>query len=124
MDSYFGLRGIEARDGKLYLNGKPLFQRLVLDQGFYPDGIYTAPSDEAIRADIELAQSLGFNGARLHRKVFEEQYLYWADRLGFLTGGEYADWGFDLTADAALSYYQPEWIEAIPRDYNHLSSCR
>ena len=84
VESYFGLRSVEMRDGCLFLNGEPLFQRLVLDQGFYPDGVYTAPDDEAIRQDILLSKALGFNGARMHEKVFEERYLYWADRLGYL----------------------------------------
>ncbi|MGC8780677.1 MAG: glycoside hydrolase family 2 protein, partial [Anaerolineae bacterium] len=77
--SYAGLRGISIEGPTIKLNGRPLFQRLVLDQGFYPDGIYTAPSDEALRRDIELSMAAGFNGARLHQKVFEERFLYHAD---------------------------------------------
>ena len=77
----------------MLINGKPVFQRLVLDQGYYPDGILTAPSDEALLRDIELSLQAGFNGARLHQKVFEERFLYHADRLGYLVWGEFPDWG-------------------------------
>ena len=82
VESYFGMRSIAFAGGKLLLNGKPVFQRLVLDQGFYPDGIYTAPSDAALEGDIRLSMDMGFNGARLHEKIFEERFLYHCDRLG------------------------------------------
>ena len=65
----------------------------MLDQGYYPDGIMTAPTDEALVRDIELSMAAGFNGARLHQKVFEERFLYHADRLGYLVWGEFGDWG-------------------------------
>lgn len=118
--SYFGFRCIEWENGhSVRLNGRPVYQRLVLDQGFYPDGIYTAPSDEALKKDIELALSLGFNGARLHQKVFEERYLYWADQLGFLTWGEYGNWGLDISQSGGLAVFLPEWMEAVKRDINH-----
>lgn len=116
---YFGLRGIEVQDGAVLLNGKPIFQRLVLDQGFYPDGIYTAPSDEALKADILRCQDLGFNGARLHQKVFEPRFLYWADKLGYLCWGEYASWGIDITRPEALAVFLPQWMESVKRDFNH-----
>ena len=96
--SYVGMRKVHTQDGYFYLNNQPYFQRLVLDQGFYPDGIWTAPSDEALRRDIELSKAVGFNGARLHQKAFEERYYYWADHLGYLTWGEQASWGLDVTA--------------------------
>lgn len=119
--SYFGLRTVECHDHKFYLNGKPIFQRLVLDQGFYPDGIYTAPSDDALIQDIKLAKRLGFNGARLHEKVFEERYLYHADRLGYMVWGEYASWGLDITEAEGLEIFLPEWLEVVMRDYSHPS---
>ncbi len=78
--SYFGLRSIAYCNNKFYLNGKSVFQRLVLDQGFNPEGVYTAPTDEFLAADIDLSMAMGFNGARLHEKVFEERFLYHADR--------------------------------------------
>ena len=76
---YFGLRTVGLDEKRFLLNGKTVFGRWVLDQGFYPDGIYTAPSDEALKADILYAMELGFNGARLHEKIFEERFLYHAD---------------------------------------------
>ncbi len=121
VSSYVGLRSVELKDGAICLNGRPVFQRLVLDQGFYPDGIYTAPSDEKLRGDIELSMSLGFNGARLHQKVFEERFLYWADRLGYLVWGEQASWGLDHSRPEALYHFLPEWLEVVERDINHPS---
>ena len=119
VDSYFGMRSISYADGKLLLNGKPVFQRLVLDQGFYPDGIYTAPSDDALRRDIELSMDMGFNGARLHQKIFEERYLYHADRLGYLVWGEHGNWGLDISGKEGIGNFAPEWVEAVERDYSH-----
>lgn len=117
--SYFGLRTVEWKDYKMYLNGKPLFQRLILDQGFYPDGIYTAPTDEALKRDIELSMELGFNGARMHEKIFEERYMYHADKLGYLVWGEHANWGLDITDARAIENFLPEWIDEMKRDFNH-----
>lgn len=119
--SYFGLRTVEWHDRKFFLNGKPIFMRLVLDQGFYPDGIYTAPNDEALVHDIVLSKSLGFNGARLHEKVFEERWLYHADRLGYLAWGEFGSWGLDITMAKSLELFLPEWMECVKRDFNHPS---
>jgi beta-galactosidase/beta-glucuronidase len=121
VQGYFGLRKIEARGQKIYFNNRPLFMRLVLDQGFYPDGIYTAPSDEALRHDIEISQAAGFDGARLHQRVFERRFLYWADRLGYLLWGEFADWGLDLSQPQTLITFQREWSEVLGRDFNHPS---
>jgi beta-galactosidase/beta-glucuronidase len=86
--SYAGLRSVSIDGRAITLNGEAVFQRLVLDQGYYPDGLMTAPSDAALIEDIELSQAVGFNGARLHQKVFEERFLYHADRLGYLVWGE------------------------------------
>ena len=124
--SYTGLRSV-AIDGKaITLNGKPVFQRLVLDQGYYPGGIMTAPSDHALRRDIELSMEAGFNGARLHQKVFEERFLYHADRLGYLVWGEFGDWGcrgYGAVEDhqQPTSSYITEWMEILERDYSHPS---
>jgi beta-galactosidase/beta-glucuronidase len=117
--SYLGFRTVELRDHAFYLNGRPVFQRLVLDQGFYPDGVYTAPTDEALKRDILCAQALGFNGARLHQKIFEERFLYWADRLGYLVWGEHASWGLNITGPEGLVNFLPEWLEAVNRDRSH-----
>ena len=91
--SYAGMRAISIDGVAIKINGKTVFQRLVLDQGYYPDGIMTAPSDAALIEDIELSIAAGFNGARLHQKVFEERFLYHADRLGYIVWGEFGDWG-------------------------------
>lgn len=117
--SYFGMRQISVKNGAMYLNDRPVFQRLVLDQGFYPDSIYTAPSDEALARDIDLSMDLGFNGARLHQKVFEERFLYHADRKGYLVWGEHANWGLDITTSQGLEQFMPEWISIVNRDYSH-----
>lgn len=119
--SYFGLRDIDLRDGKTYLNGRPVFQRLILDQGYYPDGIYTAPDDGELIADIERAKAMGFNGARLHQKVFDPRFLYHCDRMGYLVWDEHANWGLDTTSSAAFEGFLPEWLEILQRDYNHPS---
>ena len=78
------MRKIETREGKMFLNDRPLYQRLVLDQGYFPEGILTAPTDEDLRRDIELAREMGYDGARKHQKVEDPRWLFWADTLGFL----------------------------------------
>jgi beta-galactosidase/beta-glucuronidase len=120
-DGYFGLRTVSLHDGCLVLNGRKVFQRLVLDQGYYPDGIYTAANDDALRQDIVLAQAAGFNGARLHQKVFEQRYLYWADRLGYIVWGEMASWGLDVSNSGALVHFWNDWKAVLSRDMNHPS---
>ena len=121
VSSYFGLREVAVDGNKVLINGRPVFQRLVLDQGFYQDGIYTAPTDEALRRDIEISLGLGFNGARLHQKVFEPRFLYWADRLGYLVWGEFPNWGLDHSNPVVLERVLPEWLEVVKRDFNHPS---
>jgi len=121
VNSYSGLRKIHIEGDRVYLNNKPLYQRLVLDQGFYPEGIWTAPSDNALREDIELSMKAGFNGARLHQKVFEERFYYWADKLGYLTWGESASWGCDVNKVEDARNFLSEWREIVCRDRNHPS---
>jgi len=132
VESYAGLRHLSVQGDRFVLNGEPVFLRLVLDQGFHPDGLWTAPSDDELRADIERAQALGFNGARLHQKVFEERFHYWADRLGYLTWGEFPDWGLEgmnffpprrdaIHQQRALDNHLREWCEVVERDRNHPS---
>ncbi len=117
--SYFGLRDIRIDSKKFLINGKSVFQRLVLDQGFYPDGVYTASSDNELIADIERSIAMGFNGARLHEKVFEERFLYHCDRLGYIVWGEYPNWGLDHSYADSIYGILPEWLEEIERDFNH-----
>lgn len=119
--SYAGMRKIHTVGNRLYLNNQPYFLRLVLDQGFYPDGIWTAPTDADLRRDIELSMAAGFNGARLHQKVFEERFHYWADRLGYLTWGEAPSWGADANKIESARNFLPEWENVVVRDRNHPS---
>lgn len=140
--SYAGLRSVAIDGYAIKLNGKPVFQRLVLDQGYYPDGILTAPTDAALIKDIELSLEAGFNGARLHQKVFEERFLHHCDRLGYLVWGEFSDWGLNGNQpvrnwhrDASGNIVRggnhngpvfppghvTQWIEAVQRDYSHPS---
>ena len=121
VNSYFGMRKIHTDGNKIYLNNQPYYQRLVLDQGFYPDGIWTAPSDAALKKDIELSMAAGFNGARLHQKVFEERFYYWADKLGYLTWGEAPSWGLDANDVEAARNFLMEWRNLVVRDMNHPS---
>jgi len=120
MKSYFGLRKIAIDGRKILINGKPVFQRLILDQGFYPEGLWTAPSDEALKRDIELSMACGYNGARLHQKVFEPRFLYWADKLGYMVWGEYPNAGYGNQREG-FSAVVNEWIEILRRDRNHPS---
>ncbi len=121
VNSYAGLRKFHIEGHKFYLNNTPIFLRLVLDQGFYPDGIWTAPTDEMLKGDIEKSLAVGFNGARLHQKVFEERFHYWADKLGYLTWGEYCDWGMNFGSSQSIHNQQREWREIVMRDLNHPS---
>lgn len=116
--SYFALRTISFDGKKCLINGRPVFQRLVLDQGFYPDGIWTAPSDAELKADIERSMAMGFNGARLHQKVFEQRFLYWADRLGYICWGEMGSWGIDPARPHTMNIFLLEWLEVVNRDFN------
>lgn len=119
--SYFGLRDVRLDGYRFLINEKSVFQRLVLDQGFYKDGIYTAKNETELLKDIELSMALGFNGARPHQKVFEPRYLYHCDKMGYLVWGEYASWGLDYSSSEALAAYLSEWAEAVNRDFNHPS---
>lgn len=115
--SYFGMRKIEVRGGKLYLNHRPYYQKLVLDQGYWKESLVTAPSDEAYQEDIRKAKTMGFNGCRKHEKAEDPRFLYWADRMGFLVWGAMASfWVYTPQAAAA---FMREWADVIHRDYNH-----
>ncbi|MEV4579876.1 sugar-binding domain-containing protein [Nonomuraea jabiensis] len=121
-DSYAGLRSIAIDGKRVLINGRPVFQRLVLDQGYYPDGLMTAPTDAALLRDIELSLAAGFNGARLHQKVFEERFLYHADRLGYLVWGEFGDWGASAGHEQQpTASFVTQWLEVLERDVSHPS---
>ncbi|MCY0902256.1 MAG: glycoside hydrolase family 2 [Firmicutes bacterium] len=117
VDGYFGMRKIAVENGKVFLNNRPYYLRMVLDQGYFPDGILTPPSDDAIRRDVELTKALGFNGARKHQKVEDPRFLYWCDRLGLLVWGEMAN--AYRYSETAVSRLTSEWQEAVLRDRNH-----
>ncbi|MCD9020606.1 glycoside hydrolase family 2 protein [Cohnella silvisoli] len=115
--SYFGMRKISIVDGQICLNNKPYYMKLVLDQGYFPGGLLTPPSDEAIIQDVELTKKMGFNGARKHQKVEDPRYLYWCDRMGLLVWGEMAN--SQAYSEEYAHRFMQEWQEAIERDYNH-----
>jgi beta-galactosidase/beta-glucuronidase len=115
--SYFGMRKISIEKGKLCLNNRPYYMRLVLDQGYFPDGIMTAPSFESLKADIELTKAMGFNGVRKHQKIEDPLYLYLCDKLGLLVWGEMAN--AYAYSEQYVERMMQEWQEAIRRDYNH-----
>jgi len=119
--SYFGLRSARMDGRRFLLNGRSVFQRLILDQGFYPDGIYTAPTDGDLEKDVRLSMAAGFNGARLHQKVFEERFLWYCDKMGYLVWGEYPSWGLDVSWADCVYGILPEWLEELSRDFNHPS---
>lgn len=119
VDTYFGIREVGFENNVFTLNGKPLFLRTVLDQGFYRKGIYAAPDDAALENDIRISMDMGFNGARLHEKIFDPRFLYHADRLGYLVFGEFPDMGLSIDKIEALAYMLPEWLEVLKRDVNH-----
>lgn len=119
VQSYFGMRKISIENGKIHLNNRPYFLRLVLDQGYFPDGILTAPSDEAFIQDIELTQAMGFNGVRKHQKMEDPRFLYWCDRKGLLVWGEAAN-AYNYSEEYVRRFTQ-EWQEVLERDYNHPS---
>ena len=117
VESYFGMRKVSTDASQFLLNDAPYTMKLVLDQGYFPDGLLAAPSDDALRRDVELAKEMGFNGVRKHQKVEDPRYLYWADRLGLLVWGEMAN--CFTFGDNAIKRITAEWQEAIERDYNH-----
>ncbi|KAJ5225956.1 hypothetical protein N7468_007181 [Penicillium chermesinum] len=114
-----GMRSLDWQkgDGTFRLNGKPYFQMLFLDQGYWPETGLTPPSSEALKTDIELGKALGFNGVRKHQKVEDPRFQYWADRLGWLVWGEMAN-AYEFGPDY-IERMDAEWTEAVKRDINH-----
>ncbi len=134
VDGYFGMRKIEVKkdaDGinRLWLNNKVLFQYGPLDQGWWPDGLYTAPTDEALKYDIEMTKRLGMNMARKHVKVEPDRWYYWCDKLGLLvwqdmpSGDKFirpSDSDIKRSAESAVQY-EREWSAIIRSRFNHPS---
>lgn len=115
--SYTALRSVRAERDRFMLNGRPYTMRLVLDQGYWPDTLLTAPNDDAFKRDVELTKMMGFNGVRKHQKIESPRYMYWADTLGLLVWEEMPS-AYSFT-DQTMPRLVTEWMEAITRDYSH-----
>lgn len=119
VDSYFGIRKVAVERGRVTLNGRPIYLKLVLDQGYWPESLLTPPSDEAIQYDLRMTKEMGFNGARKHQKVEDPRFLYWADKMGLIVSGEMANaYLFD---EQYAARFTREWMECLERDINHPS---
>jgi beta-galactosidase/beta-glucuronidase len=117
VQSYTALRSIAVQGDRFVLNGRPLALRLVLDQGYWPDGGPTPPDAAALRRDVELAKAMGFNGVRKHQKIEDPRYLYWADALGLLVWEEMPS-AYRFST-AAVERLTAEWAAVIERDRSH-----
>lgn len=115
--SYTALREVRVQGNRFLLNGRPFHLRLVLDQGYWPEGGLTAPDNDALRRDVELAKAMGFNGVRKHQKVEDPRYLYWADRLGLLVWAEMPS-AYRFTP-RSVARVVAEWQDAVNRDVSH-----
>ena len=119
LKTYFGMRKVHVQHGQVYLNNRPYYQRLILDQGYWVEGLYTAPSMEALRRDVELTKAMGFNGTRKHQKIEDPYFYYFCDKLGLLVWSEMpACYEYDVEGAERL---RREWTEAVLRDRNHPS---
>jgi len=119
VDTYFGMRKIHVQDGQVYLNNRKFYQRLILDQGYWPETLLTPPSDEAIRADLQWTIDFGYNGARKHQKIEDPRYYYWADKMGVLVWGEVPS-PYEFSDDTVENLSKTT-LEFIRRDFNHPS---
>ncbi|RYE10504.1 MAG: glycoside hydrolase family 2 [Hyphomicrobiales bacterium] len=117
LQSYFGLRSVGFAHGRFLLNDKPMFVRSVLEQGFWPKSHLAAPSADALKAEVELIKSLGFNAVRIHQKIEDPRFLYWADKLGLMVWGEIAN-AYEYNA-LAVDRLTREWLSAVKRDRSH-----
>jgi beta-galactosidase/beta-glucuronidase len=117
--SYAGLRSCGFADGRFMLNGRPTYLRMVLGQNYWPESHLAAPSEDALRREVELIKELGFNGVRIHQKVEDPRFLYWCDRLGLMVWSEMAN-AYTFSSDAVVRLTR-EWIEVLQRDHNHPS---
>lgn len=115
--SYTAMRTVGIQRERFMLNGRPYYLRLVLDQGYWPDTLMSAPSDEALRRDVELVKSMGFNGVRKHQKIEDPRFLYWADVLGLFVWEEMPS-AYRFT-HKAVERITREWTEVIERDISH-----
>lgn len=117
VDTYFGMRKLEASAGRVLLNHFPFYQKLVLNQGYYPEGFITAESDERIQSDIRLIKALGYNGMRIHQKIESARFLYWCDRLGMVVWEEIPSmYAYEEFRERQIL---DEMLEIVRRDINH-----
>ena len=117
--TYFGMRKVEVKNGQVLLNNTPVYQRLILDQGYWPDTLLTPPSDEAIKADVQWIKDFGYNGVRKHQKIEDPRFYYWCDKMGLLVWGEVPscyEYGLQTVSNLANTL-----TDFINRDYNHPS---
>jgi beta-galactosidase/beta-glucuronidase len=117
--SYFGMREIRIDLSNILLNGTPLYQRLILDQGYWKDSHLTPPNEQALIDDIDKVMAAGYNGVRKHQKIEDERFLYWADVKGLLVWSEMAA-AYEFTDDAVTAFTR-EWMEVVKQNYNHPS---
>jgi beta-galactosidase/beta-glucuronidase len=115
--SYTALRSVSVQGDRFLLNGRPYRLRMVLDQGYWAETGMTAPNDDALRRDVELAKQMGFNGVRKHQKIEDPRYLYWADRLGLLVWEEMPS-AYRFTK-RSIERLLTEWTAVIDRDRSH-----
>jgi hypothetical protein len=117
VQSYTALRAVITQGDRFLLNGRPYLLRMVLDQGYWPDGGLTAPNDDALRRDVELVREMGFNGVRKHQKIEDPRYLYWADRIGLAVWEEMPS-AYRFTRQS-IERLSVEWAAVLHRDYSH-----
>jgi beta-galactosidase/beta-glucuronidase len=119
IDSYLGIRSASVGSGAFRLNGVPYFVRSVLEQGWWDDSHFTAPTPAHYRAEVEAIRELGFNAARIHQKTEDPRMLYWADRLGLLIWGESA--AAYVFSPRAARLFTAEWQDIVSQYRNHPS---
>lgn len=117
--TYFGMRKIERRGEHIYLNHYPLYQKLILDQGYWQDSLMTPPSKESLLKDLMLAKEMGFNGVRKHQKIEDPRFLYFADTLGMLVWEEMPSM-YEF-CEESMQAFAAEYMQIMERDYNHPS---
>lgn len=117
VETYFGMRKIEQRDGKIYLNHVPLYQKLVLDQGYWKDTLMTPKDAQSLEKDLALAKEMGFNGVRKHQKLEDPRFLYYADKMGMLVWEEMPS-NYEFS-DIGIRELTDTCVEMVERDYNH-----
>jgi beta-galactosidase/beta-glucuronidase len=115
--SYFGMRKISISGNKVLLNNQPLYQRLILDQGYWKESHLTPPSEEAMLKDIDLIMTAGYNGLRKHQKIEDQRFLYWCDRKGLLVWSEMAA-AYTFHEDG-MKVFTTEWMDIVDQNYNH-----